>query len=236
MAILEDGKPLYSISGQISPQAPVTKAMQQPSLGCTLVGMPTWLQLRTIVKAKPPIPTGVILGAVPVLAIASTWMHPLGGFGALSPWLKIAYFASLSFFVAYATFAVRCPETIKRHGTAFERIAEEYEALARSSPSLRIHVVRTQLAHGEPARAELDALEARRDKTIGQERDVITAEIDRLVDREWPNAVQQYLARTHAEDNVKDRAGRLVCFIALLAFGGGVLLVFIHRSYLVSIA
>lgn len=195
--------------------------------------MLTWLQIRGIVKAKPPIPTGVLLGVIPLLAIVSAWLSPLAGVGSLSPWLKIAYFASLAFFIAYAVFAVFCPESVKRHGTAHERIREEFEALARLSPSLRIHVVRTQLGPTEPARIELDALERQRDSALGPQRDSIDASIAQLVEREWPNAVQQYLARTHAEDDVKSPHARLACAVALFVFGVGVLIVLIHRSLLV---
>lgn len=198
--------------------------------------MLTWLQIRAIVKAKPPIPTGVLLGVIPLLAIASAWIRPLAGVGTLSPWLKVAYFASLAFFVAYGVFSVFCPETIQRHDTAHARIDEEYEALARSNPSLRVHIVRTQLGESEPARLELDSLELQRDSAIGTERDALEARIEALVTREWPNAVQQYLARTHAEDNVKTPSARFACAIALLTFGVGVLIVLIHRTHLVLVA
>lgn len=64
--------------------------------------MLSWRQLRVIVKSKPPIPTGLLLGVLPAVAIVSTWVRPLAGIGTLSPWLKIAYFATVAYYLAFA--------------------------------------------------------------------------------------------------------------------------------------
>jgi hypothetical protein len=176
---------------------------------------------------------GLILSAIPLLAILSAWFSPLTGFGALSPWLKVAYFATIAYYIALTVYAVRCPETVKQHSSAVERINDERQAWLDSNPSHRADVIRTQLAENEPARIELARLEAQRDVAIGGERNQLDQRIAALVDGEWPNAVQQFLARTYEEDNEKRPIARFVATLFFLAFAIGIFRVLVHRSLLV---
>jgi hypothetical protein len=54
-----------------------------------------------------------------------------------------------------------------------------------------------------------------------------------VVDREWQNAVQQFLARTYEEDDTKRPMARCLATIFFVAFAIGIVGVLIHRSLLV---
>jgi hypothetical protein len=200
---------------------------------CILLPMLSWCQLRKIFTSKPPFPTGLVLSVIPLLAILSAWLKPLTGVGVLSPWLKVAYFATIAYYVAFTVYAVRCPETIKRYSSSVDRIKSERQLWADSNPSHRLDIVRTQLGASEPTRIELENLEGQRDGALGVERAELNRRIAALVDREWLNAVQQFLARTYDEDNTKRCAARCVGTLFLLAFAIGIVVVVIHRSILV---
>lgn len=123
--------------------------------------------------------------------------------------------------------------TIKRHDSAVDRIKDERGPWADSNPTHRVHIVRTQLAENQPARIELDKLEAERDSSIGDQRAELDKNIATIVDREWHKAVQQYLARTYDEDDTKQPLVRGVCTLSLLVAAIGFFIVLIHRTLLV---
>jgi hypothetical protein len=195
--------------------------------------MLSWRRLRAIFTSKPPFPTGLVLSVIPLLAILSAWLKPMTGVVALSPWLKVAYFATVAYYVGLAAYAVWCPEAIKRHSSPVDRIKDERKPWLDSNPSHRADIVRTQLGASEPARIELESLEGQRDAAIGVERDQLEQRIAVVVDREWQNAVQQFLARTYEEDDTKRPMARCLATIFFVAFAIGIVGVLIHRSLLV---
>lgn len=195
--------------------------------------MLSWQKIRTCVRGKPPIPTGVIIAVIPLLALTSAWLQPLTGIGSLSTWLKIAYFASLSYFVSCVLFAVYCPDIVKQYDCAVDRIERERNSYANSNPAYRFEIVITQLGQNEVARIELLRLAAERDSAIGSNRAELDTQINELVDREWVNAVQQYLARGYDEADLSRPRARASCTLALVVFALGVVAVLFHRTILV---
>src|SRR5690606_29493690 len=74
----------------------------------TLPVMIRWRTIRGLVRSRPLIAVGVVFVGTPVVAIALSWFKTEWGIGTLSPWLKVAYFASLMYLLALAIYAVGC--------------------------------------------------------------------------------------------------------------------------------
>lgn len=187
-------------------------------------------------RAGAPFPALVVFGLIPWIAIASTWLRPLTGFTLLSPWLKIAYLSTLCYYISYISYVMSCPPKIKRYRGVHDLIRREFGPTERSNPSLRADVVRTQLGTSEPAWVELTTLERQRDDASGDQREQLDAKIHALVNKEWPNAVQQYLAREFEDDTRKAPTARFVATAMCAVSLTSVLVVILHKTWIVFIA
>jgi len=185
------------------------------------------------VRSRPLIAVGVVFVGTPVVAIALSWFRTEWGIGTLSPWLKLAYFASLMYLFALIIYAVGCPEVIRRYDSVFDRIDREREAYARSNPNQRLEVTLSQLGEDDPDRSKLVELSRRRDESGGAERLQVESEIRDLVDPRWDDTVQRYLSRTYVQADRSRVPVRWACLVTWVIGTLAASVVVVHRVIVV---
>jgi uncharacterized membrane protein len=167
--------------------------------------MPTfcrWSTVRAFGNVKYfNISYGVLFGVPIVHEFYARSVPLMQWFGAPAPFpitLRWVYGASLAFAVAIALYQWRCPEIIKRFGRNIdEYLKAEYESYNRALPSHRLNVV---LANLDP---ELDRVDYARINTflkqrnteIDADREEAQKQLDELISRLHPDAVQRYLLK-----------------------------------------
>jgi uncharacterized membrane protein len=161
-------------------------------------------------------------------------------FGAPAPFpttFRWAYGASLTFAIAIAVYQWRCPEIIKRFGSnKDEYLKAEYESYQRALPSHRLNVVIANL-DPELDRGSMEEINTllNQKAEVGNDGAAIQEELDKVIARLHPDAVQRFLLKSYDRLNESDRffrltsaffylTGSIILFVLLLWKSYGVLL------------
>jgi hypothetical protein len=192
--------------------------------------MTHWRKIRALVNSKPLVAVNAIFAVLPILAIAISWANQFFGVGSLSPWLKLAYFASVIYILALVAYFAFCPELIKRYESELDRIGSEFEAYSRSNPDYRLEVTLTQTDARDPVYSMLVELSRERDNAFGENRIAIDSRIEAEVDKRWDHTVQSHLARTYEAADTSRPVARLAILAAWLLATLASVAFIIHRS------
>lgn len=184
-----------------------------------------------------------VLFVVPILhelyAKTVPFMKWFGAPGPFPTTLQWAYGASVSFAIATALYQWFCPAEVKRFGkNEDEYLQAQYEIYKRALPNHRLNVV---LANLDPhldgdVYDRIHSLLAQRNSAIGAGRLQVQKELDEIVERLHPDAVQRYLLKDYERLNLSKLPARWLSF-GLYLLGTGVLIVLLSwRSYRVLIS
>ena len=208
-----------------------------------MAGLARWSTVRGFGNIKYfNISYGVLFG-VPIVhelyARAVPFMEWFGAPGPFPTTLQWLYGASVSFAIAIALYQWFCPAEIKRFGNnEDEYVDAQYEIYKRALPNHRLNVV---LANLDPdldrdVYGRIKGLLDRRNSAMGESRLQAQKELDDIVERLHPDAVQRYLLKDYERLNLSKPPARWFS-LGLYLFGTGVLLVLLGwRSYSVLLS
>jgi hypothetical protein len=167
---------------------------------------------------------GVLFG-VPILhelyAKAVPFMEWFGAPGPFPTTLRWFYGASFSFAIAIALYQWFCPTEIKRFGKNEDEYLEtQYEIYKRALPNHRLNVV---LANLDPlldhdVDDQIQRLLEKRDSAIGEPRSSAQGELEGIVEKLHPDAVQRYLLNQYEKLDLSKGLARWSSF-TLYLFG-----------------
>ena len=206
--------------------------------GSVMVAFGRWSTVRTFGNIRYfNISYGVLFGVPIVHELYAKSVPFMKWFGAPSPFpitLRSVYAASFAFAIAIALYQWRCPEIIKRFGkNEDEYLKAEYESYQRALANHRLNVVLANLDPGldDAVYAQIELLLKKRNEAVGNDRTSAEKELDNIIDRFHPDAVQRFLLKNYQRLNESDSVYRLASF-GLFLLGTGILLALLFwRSY-----
>lgn len=151
---------------------------------------------------------------------------------AFPPTLKWLYVASLCYAIAIALYQYFCPDIIKQFATANRYVESSMEMYLRAHPKLRLNIVMARLDPQIDAETidRLQSLLESEGEAIGDRRIAIQREVDSIVEREHPNAVQRFLM---GDFHKKDGESPVALWFSFLLYAAGtsvLLVLLIQRS------
>jgi hypothetical protein len=179
-----------------------------------------------------------VLFAVPILhelyAKSVPLMEWLGAPGPFPTTVRWLYGASLSYAIAIALYQWFCPPEIKRFGgNKDEYLLAQYDSYQRALPNHRLNIVLANLDRALDADVyqSLTRLLSLRDASVGQERVRIQREMDEVIERAHPDAVQRYLLNEYERLNNSQAMARIASFILYLLGTAILFALLAGRSY-----
>jgi len=184
---------------------------------------------------------GVLFG-VPILHELYARAVPfMEWFGAPAPFpttIRWLYVASVSFGLAIVLYQWFCPAQIKRFGNnEDESLLAQYEIYKRALPNHRLNIILANLDPNFDADdyQRISSLLTARGSALGESRAKSQAELDEIVNRLHPDAVQRYLLRDFERLNLSKPLARWIS-LSLYLIGSGILLILLAwKSYAVVI-
>jgi hypothetical protein len=175
-------------------------------------GNVTYFNLSYVVLLGVPILHELYERSVPFMK----WFGAPGPFPSTLKWL---YAASFSYAIAIGLYQWFCPAEIKRFGkNEDEYLKTQHEIYLRALPNHRLNVI---LAHLDPildneVHKELCGLLEARDKASGEERSRYQCQLDEVVKRLHPDAVQRYLLKAYEQSDTSRPLARWTSFVLYL--------------------
>ena len=189
-----------------------------------------WTTVKNFGKVKYFNISYFVLLIVPILAelyqrasSASCTFAKTIAFPATLRWL---YAASLFYALAIAIYQYFCPSIIKTYEDVQQYIEKNHEMFLRSHPQHRLSIVQTHLDSDVDSELEstIQDLIEKRDSTVGEERTKIEQEINTIIQKVHPDAIQRFLTKDWAIKNVQS-AFALWASFALYVLGTFILVV-----------
>jgi hypothetical protein len=199
--------------------------------------MITWSTVRSFGNVKYFNVSYVILIAVPILAElhhkAATSSDSFASTVAFPAMLRWLYAASLFYALAIAIYQYFCPSIVKTYANMEDYLDKNHEIFFRSHPQHRLNIV---LTHLDPEvdselQAMIQQLIDRRDNSVGTDRAKAEEELEVILNKLHPDAIQRFLTKDWALKNVKFRPALWISFALYVVGTAIVVVLLIKRSF-----